>query len=774
MPSTDRFEAFLLSMHPWRRQPEDALQAMAETLKLPSGQVTKAKPKEGLWKEVDEKLTKESPEAALALAEEELAKAKQAGNKKAQALAMYLAIHVKVYQEDRTAIEKLPASLKEVSPLYKEAGDVMEEEDVMKDILEFHLANSQRDAAAKTEEEIRDRVRSSKKEEAPCLLRVAAVFYSMGAMEGARTLVEEAVAGFSSLGDQAGQVKSLRSLAVLYLSQQKFNDALTALEKALIGTAVEKANICYAQSQIYAAMGGSKGVSSAIESMQKARSFMQEGKNQDGELECLQIISELQLSSQKGDSALATGQEALAVTQASGNKSKEAAALLRLVSACLSSQNEAEALKYAEMAEMKAKEADDIEKEAQATSNVAEILLRRGDKVGAIKRSKEQLARCVERKHSAGQASAMVVLGQALLAENQASAEGMRYLQAALGIYKESDDFVGLYSAHFALANGYFTRGDLEDGLCHAREVLSCCRRSGDKVNEELVKANIERARQMTAQLRMTTPKRPSIENSGILLSPAGPQACHLRHSRVPGSLLDIVASGRNYWGTPRTVVDAASEADERPPSQCVIFGAAMSENCTTQMCLELMDLIGAMAKGDIPKVPVIVQTRGVYGRLCGDITYGSMTSVAAVTLWGLIRTARLEMPKVPILTLDFQPTMTVAQISRQLKPATGVAETAYYNKSRWEPQLAAVPSLLRRDLKKDTLSVGGAIPPGDERKAKAEAATKFARKAFTWTGPTSKMDYCWYRQEWRNVGPAEGEIIARDPLIPVRSLRQY
>ena len=139
------------------------------------------------------------------------------------------------------------------------------------DILEFHLANSQRDAvvisangkfptvscsrclwcthrskAAKTEQEIRDRVRSSKKEvgrnpqirsnkhiarkvlspwsvlsstcsccrfgvrsqftlflfwsrvtshaalqEAPCLLRVAAVFYSMGAMEGARTLVEE-------------------------------------------------------------------------------------------------------------------------------------------------------------------------------------------------------------------------------------------------------------------------------------------------------------------------------------------------------------------------------------------------------------------------------------------------------------------------------------------------------------------------------------------------------------------------------------------------------
>ncbi|CAJ1330407.1 unnamed protein product [Effrenium voratum] len=556
----------------------------------------------------------------------------EAGDKKAQALAMYLAIHIK-------AIENLPTSLMEVAALYKEAKDLREEEDVMKDILEFHLANSQREPAAKVEQDIRDRVKSNKKEEAPCLLRVAAVFYSMGAMEGARTLVEEAVAAFSSLGDKAGHVKALRSLAVLYLSQQKFDEALKALEKALQGTGTEKANVAYGMSQIYAAMGG-KGVNSAIDSLQKARTFMQEDKNQDGELEVLQILAELQQSKQQATAAVATGQEALAVTQASGNKSKEAAALLRLVSACLA-QNEAEALKYAEQAEMKAKEADDIEKEAQATYNVAEILLRRGDKAGAIKRSKEQLARCRERKHSAGQASAMVVLGQALLAENPASAEGMRYLQAALGIYKESDDFVGLYSAHFALANGYFTRGDLEDGLAHAREVLSCCRRTGDKVNEELVKANIERARQMTAQMRMTTPKRPSIENAGILLSPAGPQACHIKHSRVPGSLLDIVASGRNYWGTPRTVVDAATEADERPPAHCVVFATAMqppqymhaipvgeypsqanmkaprtpvkdlvpftaafwercsersiprSDNCATQMCLELMDLVG-------------------------------------------------------------------------------------------------------------------------------------------------------------------------------------
>ena len=41
-------------------------------------EVTKAQPKEGLWKAVDEKLTKEAPDEALALANAELAKAQQA------------------------------------------------------------------------------------------------------------------------------------------------------------------------------------------------------------------------------------------------------------------------------------------------------------------------------------------------------------------------------------------------------------------------------------------------------------------------------------------------------------------------------------------------------------------------------------------------------------------------------------------------------------------------------------------------------------------------
>ncbi|CAE7893651.1 unnamed protein product, partial [Symbiodinium necroappetens] len=74
---SDRFEAFLLSMHPWRRGPGDALQAMAETLKLPSAQVSKVQPKEGLWKEVDAKLANEASDEAYDVAMAALAKAQQ-------------------------------------------------------------------------------------------------------------------------------------------------------------------------------------------------------------------------------------------------------------------------------------------------------------------------------------------------------------------------------------------------------------------------------------------------------------------------------------------------------------------------------------------------------------------------------------------------------------------------------------------------------------------------------------------------------------------------
>eukprot|EP00930_Biecheleria_cincta_P036678 TRINITY_DN2513_c0_g1_i3.p1 TRINITY_DN2513_c0_g1~~TRINITY_DN2513_c0_g1_i3.p1 ORF type:complete len:783 (-),score=193.59 TRINITY_DN2513_c0_g1_i3:266-2578(-) len=764
----------IASIHGWRRQPCNALQATGEKLKLPSSQAKPTQNDNPLWVAVEEALANDSADKALADTDAALQKAKEAGDKKGQAVAMYLESHVRVVLEDRAAIDKLAATMKEVAALYKQANARQEELDVNKDIMEFLFLNGKNDEAEGMEKEIRAEVKSDKKLEASTLLDLAAVYYVLGRLDKAKGLVDEAAAAFEGLKDKAGLGQASLASAVLSLSQQKFDDALNILERSLQAQDDKKlkASIQYAMSQVHCAMGP-QGLGSAFSDLKKARAFMQEARDPEGELEVLQVMQELHASQNQASEAMAINKEALAVTQASGDKKKEAQALLRLVSANLSTQNEIEALRLAEEAESKAKEAGDIACEAEASSNIAEVLLRRGDKAAALKRARDLLALCRQKSYEPGQAAAMVVLGSALLNDNAQSAEGMRCLQDAVRIYKESNDFVGLYSAHFALANAYFVRGDLEDGLTHAREVLSCCRRNGDKVNEEFVKQNIERGRQYAAAMRLTQAKRPSNESAGILLPPSGPQPCNTRFSRIPGSLLNIVAAGRNYWGVPRTIEDPTAD-DDRPPCHTIIWAHPMSDHSTTQMCLDFMHLVGAMAKNEVSKIPIIVQTRGVQERWCGGMTQGNMTSVMAVALWGLIKTCRTEIPQVPIMVLDFAHGLTTAQIPRQLKPPLGVPETVYFNKSRWEPQLVAVKSLLRADLKRDSMQGGGAGGGSTMDDSKKQGGQKFSRKPFSWVGPSIKMDYCWYTQEWKAVGAAEGEIIAQDPVVPVRALRQY
>lgn len=759
------------SMHPWRRQPGDALRAVIESLKLPSTQDIKSLLSEvgELQKAIDAKVLQEAYDDALRIAEAALAKAREAGNKKEHGTALYLSLHVKVLQEDREVVEALPSLLRDVATLYREADAKQEEEGVLKDIMSFQLARGDKSKASAVEQEIRERFSRIPTEAPGLLLRVAAVYFSSGDCASLQKLAQEALKLFTEQADKAGQVLSLMASAVGFLSQQKLQEAIEAIQTAmqLTDDRRQRANLQYAIAQIHVSID--TGLADAAAALQKARNMMREAGDKAGEVEILQILSELQLSRQQASEAVATGREA--VTAAAGNPKMEAKALQLLVTVNLARSNEAEALRAAEEALLKAKEAKDESAEATAMGSVAELLLRRGDKSTAATKARELLALSRSREHRAGEASAMVVLGNALLADQPQSVEGLRYLQDSLLIYEKLGDISGTQSSHFSLSNCFFQRGDLEDGLRHAREVLAICRRAGDRINEGFIQQNIERARQIAADMRRTQPKRPSVESAGLVSADAGPLVCGLKGSRVPGSLLEIAAAGRKYWGVPRQVDDPVAEMEERPPSHCVIWGHSMADNSPSQNCLDLMMLVGAMAKGEIAKIPIIVQTCGVYGRGCGDIAPGSMSMVSAVTIWGMIRTCRTEMPQVPILTLDFAPGMTCQQIPRMLKPPIGVAESCYYNNSRWESQIAAVPSLFRRDLKRDNLAGKTNINSQDGKK---QQASKFVRKPFSWVGPSVKLDYCWFRQEWRNVGPAEGEIIAAVPPLPVKPLRKY
>jgi len=303
-----------------------------------------------------------------------------------------------------------------------------------------------------------------------------------------------------------------------------------------------------------------------------------------------------------------------------------------------------------------------------------------------------------------------------------------------------------------------------------AREALAIFRSTKDEENEMNLKQLIEDARNMTAEYRKQAPKKPMQMPAGSGPPPAaGPAACPVTESRVPKEALEPAVASRKYWGIPKMVQpDPTVDAIERAPSHAIIFGQNLSDCIATQVCVEFGDLVATMAKGDVAKIPIVVTTCGVNGRMTGEHVPTHITGVSSVTVWGMVRTVRQEIPQVNCLLLDFSAAQTTAQIPRNLRMPPMVAESAYYHGARWEPQLAQVPSLFRRELKRDNLTGGGGGgTSGDPKKA-----AKFMRRSFNWTGPTHKLDYAWYRQEWRAVGPATGDIGPMPPQQPCRALR--
>lgn len=402
--------------------------------------------------------------------------------------------------------------------------------------------------------------------------------------------------------------------------------------------------------------------------------------------------------------------------------------------------------------------------------NAAQEQLQKGNKEQATKMGQDLIALGAGGKNSRAEACGRFVVGNALLSKEASSWQGICQVREALLLFRDMNDVGGMQASLHTLANGLFSRGDLEEGLKMAWEALVCYRLTGDKTDQVALRQSIDQARQMAQEFRRQGPRRAMPFTPGPLLSESsGPQMCPETESSVKQEWCDIAASGRKFWGVPKHVDPDVVEMAERAPSHSVVWSYALTDNSPSQMCIEFGELVTSMAKGDINKIPILVQTCGVHARMCGDMVPASMTNVSAATVWGMIRTMRQEIPQVQITVLDFPGGMTAAQIPRMIRPAIPmVPESAYYHQLRWEPQITQVPSLFRRDLKKDNMTSGGANV-SDPRKQ-----TRFTRKSFNWTGPSVKLDFAWYRQEWKAVGPAEGDIGPMPPQQPVRAVRAF
>jgi len=754
------------SMHAWRRQPGDALQATLDSLKLPSTQVKSSKDTDPLTEAVGACVQREAYEEAEAQIELGLSQARQASDKKKEAMALYLRVHLRALQDDREVIQELPRNLNQVRVLYREVAAKTEEEGVLKDILEWHISREDKLEVNRQKEAICS-LYTEKREIAAATLRVAAVHYAMAKTVDALKLAQEALELFVELDDKDGQANALQSIAVIHLSKQELQEAVKAAEKAVEALS-DKRQQALATCIIAQMNVATERFDDAVAAYRRTQSLFRETEQKDEEVEILQMLAEMQMQNGKLQEANAAGKEAVAVAHSASNKKLEVKGLQMLAHIAMSKEagGEIDAERWATEAIAKATEAEDIEGQANAMLTMGELQLKRNDWKSAAKTANQMLDLCRGGKYRRGEATALVVLGQSLYGGEWSSIEGMMHIKESLSIFRSLRDIYGMQTANHLLANGYFVRGDLEEGLAHARDALAFYRQTGVKSGQESLKEAIEQARTMAADTRKEKPKKLTAAGHVAQLPP-GPQCCPLKYSRVPRQYLDVATSSRKYWGVPRQVEQELGDAADRPPAHAVIWSYSMSDHSHTQNCIEFADLCACMAKGEVSRIPIVVQTCGVNWRMIGDLMPNHMTGVQAVTIWGMVRTIRQEIPQCQISLLDFAPSLTAAQIPRMLRPAVPVVpESAYYLGARWEPQIAQVPSIFRRDLKHDGNNGGSTYV--DPKK------TKFLRKSFQWTGAIAKLDYCGYRQEWKAVGPAEGEIGAMPPPPPVRSLRNY
>mmetsp|Transcript_13955 Transcript_13955/g.32763 ORF Transcript_13955/g.32763 Transcript_13955/m.32763 type:complete len:854 (-) Transcript_13955:127-2688(-) len=707
---------------------------------------------------VDTSLMADALDDAAKVAASALTLFKGAGNKKGEATALYLQTYVK--SEKRVLRDALP-QLEEVAKMFKEAGATKEEELVLKDILSYYVGKSDSDGTSKLKSQVQEKGSAA-------LLRVVAdTFFNLKEYDEANRLAMEALSAFRSQGDKAGEVAALRAVMNVHISKSEWDDALQQADQlaSKLDDKKHKAGAMYMVVSIQ--LQREDGYGEAVTALGKVRTLYKEAGDASSEAEALIATAETHLANADPEAGLKSAQDAVAVCKAAGLGTMEGMALLSVVRSSLEKGDEPGAQKAVADALSKYKDASDATGQASALLLQAEMQLNKGNAQQAMDLAHDALMLAVGNTRQ--EAAAKFTLAQAMMGIE--SSEGLRMGKEALTLFEQAGDVANTAATLYMLATGYFSKYELEEGLKCAREALAIYRSLGDVQSEETLKQIIEEARGLTAEIRKQQPKKPMTIPSGSgPAPPTGPAACPVTEARVPQEVLEPAVAARKYWGVPKMVQpDPSLDVAERSPSHAIVFGQNLSDNIATQVCVEFGDLVATMAKGDVAKIPIIVTTCGVNGRMTGEHVPTHMTGVSAVTIWGMVRTVRQEIPQVNCHLLDFSAAQTTAQIPRNLRQPQGVLESAYYLGARFEPQLAQVPSLFRRELKRDNLTGGGG---GGSNMGEPKKAAKFMRRSFNWTGPTHKLDYAWYRQEWRAVAAAVGDIGPMPPQQPCRAMR--
>jgi tetratricopeptide (TPR) repeat protein len=113
----------------------------------------------------------------------------------------------------------------------------------------------------------------------------------------------------------------------------------------------------------------------------------------------------------------------------------------------------------------------------------------------------------------------------------------------------------------------------------------------------------------------------------------------------------------------------------------CVVWNQPCKEGAYINYALELIRLIDDVSKSTT-MTPLIVCSSGSMGRLLGTPVPGQQKDINSMSVWGVVRTVRLEMPRLPLIACDLPSDADGSEMARVICDATDNAgprnEVAY------------------------------------------------------------------------------------------------
>merc|ERR1712129_31219 len=102
----------------------------------------------------------------------------------------------------------------------------------------------------------------------------------------------------------------------------------------------------------------------------------------------------------------------------------------------------------------------------------------------------------------------------------------------------------------------------------------------------------------------------------------------------------------------------------------CVVWNQPCKGGAPMDYNLELLRLVWDISKSTT-QTTVIVCSMGAMGRLLGTHVPGQQTYVNSMSIWGVVRTIRLEMPKLQIFTVDLPTDADGSELARVICDAS-------------------------------------------------------------------------------------------------------